>query len=565
MGPGVYAGVAGIRSAACDTYAAGGGGGGSIGAAAAADLAVATTFYPGSGGGAGGGPCTCSKPGGGGGGGGGGALRIAAASTLTVTGSIRANGGVGGNALQGASGGGGGSGGVIHLFTVSTLNVSGTVSAAGGAGGTTAGCPNNGGAGGMGRIKISALTSSCTLGGSFNPPLQSGCTPAGAIAGRAYVETVSGGGLGTTCTSGVGACARTGTLVCNSSQNGTTCNATAGSPTTETCNNVDDNCNGSVDESLTQTCYSGPGGTAGVGACRAGTSTCSAGAYGACVGQVVPATETCDGVDNDCDGIVDDGFCRIGGVCYNNGQANPSTTCQTCVAAANVTPPTTWTNVTNGTVCGSPTGGVCTNGTCGCPSGQTSCSGVCRVTGAACTAGVGVCLRSGTIVCSGTSTACSVTPGAPGTESCNGLDDDCNGTVDNGVVSTCSAPEGLGTLLVGQTASFSQFVAAPAGSERWYVVNFPGGAGGTPTVTISGAGVSSGQIRMEVRTSCGALPACPSGGYPGTQWSFTDNASVAGTGYRTRNVAWPATMYVRVYRVASTTTCGNFTITATRP
>ena len=51
----------------------------------------------------------------------------------------------------------------------------------------------------------------------------------------------------------------------------------------------------------------------------------------------------------------------------------------------------------------------------------------------------------------------------------------------------------------------------------------------------------------------------------GTQWSFTDNASVAGTGYRTRNVAWPATMYVRVYRVASTTTCGNFTITATRP
>jgi hypothetical protein len=40
---------------------------------------------------------------------------------------------------------------------------------------------------------------------------------------------------------------------------------------------------------------------------------------------------------------------------------------------------------------------------------------------------------------------------------------------------------------------------------------------------------------------------------------------VAGTGYRTRNVAWPATMYVRVYRVASTTTCGNFTITATRP
>jgi hypothetical protein len=364
---------------------------------------------------------------------------------------------------------------------------------------------------------------------------------------------------GAACSVGVGACLRTGSVVCSGTS--TACSVAAGSPTTETCNNVDDNCDGAIDNGVTQTCYTGPSGTAGIGACRTGTQTCSAGAFGACVGQVVPTTEVCNGVDDDCDGIIDDGFCRIGGICYNNGQVNPGTTCQTCVAAANAPSPTTWTNVTNGTACGAPSGGVCTSGVCGCVAGQSNCSGFCRATGAACSAGVGVCLRNGSIVCSGTTTTCSVTAGAPGTEACNGLDDDCNGTIDNGIVSTCGAPEGLGTLLTGQSASFAQFVAAPAGSERWYVVNFPGGAGGTPTVTISGAGVTSGQIRMEVRTSCAAGALCA----PGTQWSFTDNASVAGTGYRTRNVAWPSTMYIRVYRVASTTTCGNFTITATRP
>jgi hypothetical protein len=193
---------------------------------------------------------------------------------------------------------------VIHLYASSTTSVTGTVQAVGGAGGTTTSClANNGGAGGLGRIKISAPTGACTLGGSFNPPLVSGCTPSGAVAGRTFVEAVTGGGLGTICTSGVGACARTGTVVCNSAQTGTSCTAVAGAPTAETCNNVDDNCNGTVDESLTRSCYGGPSGTAGVGACRTGTETCSAGSWGTCAGEVRPATEVCDNVDNDCNGV----------------------------------------------------------------------------------------------------------------------------------------------------------------------------------------------------------------------------------------------------------------------
>ena len=53
--------------------------------------------------------------------------------------------------------------------------------------------------------------------------------------------------------------------------------------------------------------------------------------------------------------------------------------------------------------------------------------------GAPCSAGLGICQRSGQKVCSADhkSTVCNAVPGAPQTEVCNGLDDDCDGTVDN--------------------------------------------------------------------------------------------------------------------------------------
>jgi hypothetical protein len=73
----------------------------------------------------------------------------------------------------------------------------------------------------------------------------------------------------------------------------------------------------------TRTCYSGPAGSAGKGICKAGTQTCAANfAWGACQGEVLPKPETCNGVDDDCDGVIDDGplcpgeaVCRSGGCC----------------------------------------------------------------------------------------------------------------------------------------------------------------------------------------------------------------------------------------------------------
>jgi hypothetical protein len=57
-------------------------------------------------------------------------------------------------------------------------------------------------------------------------------------------------------------------------------------------------------------CYSGAEKTAGVGACRPGVNRCTAmGTWDLwCHGEVLPASEVCaNGIDDDCDGIVDDG------------------------------------------------------------------------------------------------------------------------------------------------------------------------------------------------------------------------------------------------------------------
>ncbi len=102
-----------------------------------------------------------------------------------------------------------------------------------------------------------------------------------------------------------GACLNTGSTVCSL---GIIVCVGAPEPTAETCNNIDDNCDGNTDEGVTQSCYSGPLGTEGVGLCESGVQTCTAGVFGgACVGEVVPAgIETCDNRDEDCDAQIDE-------------------------------------------------------------------------------------------------------------------------------------------------------------------------------------------------------------------------------------------------------------------
>ena len=84
-------------------------------------------------------------------------------------------------------------------------------------------------------------------------------------------------------------------------------------PTEETCDGIDNNCNGTADEGIVGAtavvCYEGPEGTLAVGECRAGVRYCTGGDFGGpCDGQVLPVIERCDNLDNDCDGEVDEGF-----------------------------------------------------------------------------------------------------------------------------------------------------------------------------------------------------------------------------------------------------------------
>ncbi|MET0343852.1 MAG: MopE-related protein [Polyangiales bacterium] len=129
----------------------------------------------------------------------------------------------------------------------------------------------------------------------------------------------------TTVPCGTGACAMTGQRICVMGVEDSTCVTGMPAASDASCNNRDDDCDGFVDEDYVETvttCGTGPCARTGMRECQSGrvVDTCVAGTASA------STDASCNGVDDDCDGRVDDDFvvsstsCGVG-ACARTGSA----------------------------------------------------------------------------------------------------------------------------------------------------------------------------------------------------------------------------------------------------
>jgi hypothetical protein len=204
------------------------------------------------------------------------------------------------------------------------------------------------------------------------------------------------GQVGANCDIGFGSCIQSGQIECNLAGDGVVCSATPQDPEPEQCDYTDNDCDGRIDENVSNQC----GGCGPINEiCDGQDNDCDGvsdeGVLNVCDACGAIPQEVCDGVDNDCDGREDEGVTNQCGGCG-----------QVPIEVCNCQDDDCDLNIDENLDCGTP---------CNCVPVQETCNGLDDDCDLSIDEGV-------TNQCGG----CGSNP----TELCNGLDEDCDGLID---------------------------------------------------------------------------------------------------------------------------------------
>jgi hypothetical protein len=272
---------------------------------------------------------------------------------------------------------------------------------------------------GVGACSVDGVTQ-CTEDGSSTECGATPTKPGEELCGSGMDEDCDGQtdegfpDLGQPCSVGTGACFAAGVFVCSSTGQTTTCNATPGDPLPETCNGMDEDCDTLIDEtfSLNQPCDGGDSDL-----CMEGIYACNGSGGAMCTDTTGSSFDVCNGGDDDCDPTSADGSedGAVGVMCDGSGDSDLCLDVLSTCAGGSV-------------VCidNSPsTLDLCGNGNEDCDLASADGSEQAGFGNGCDGSGDSDLCTEGTLVCSGTSLVCNDATGST-TDLCGNGDEDCD-------------------------------------------------------------------------------------------------------------------------------------------